>query len=76
MSKVLDSLNQNYAGKLIGQKIDISLPENRELAIKYNARYVPHLLFVDAKGEVFKQEIGFMQEKDVIKVFEEDGITF
>lgn len=75
MSKVLDSINEKYSGKLVAQKIDISLTENREIALKFKARYVPHLLFVDAKGEVFKQEIGFIQESDVLKIFEEAGMN-
>lgn len=74
MSKVLDTLNEKYDGKLFAQKIDISLSENRDIAIEFQARYVPYLLFVDAEGKVFKEEIGFIQEDQVLKIFEEAGI--
>ena len=72
MSKVLDSLNEKYGGNILGEKIDIS--DKRELAMEYNVRYVPHLLFIDANGEVFKQEIGYKQENDVLQIFENAGI--
>ena len=72
MSKVLDSINEKYAEKLFTE--EINLMNNREIARKFNVRYVPHLLFVDAQGEVFKQQIGFMQENDVLEIFESAGI--
>jgi thioredoxin-related protein len=73
MSKVLDSINQKYGDKIIAEKVDIS--DKRDIATEFKVRYVPHLLFIDAKGEVFKQEIGFMQEEDVLEAFEKAGIT-
>ncbi|MCL1875627.1 MAG: thioredoxin family protein [Synergistaceae bacterium] len=72
MSKVLDSINEKYADMILAEKIDIS--NKLELATEFKVRYVPHLLFVDAKGEVFKQEIGFRSEDDVIEAFEKVGI--
>ena len=72
MSKVLDSINAKYAGKLFAEKIDIS--NRMQLASEFNVRYVPHLLFVNAKGGVFKQEIGFIQEDKVLEIFKEAGI--
>jgi thioredoxin-related protein len=73
MAKVFDSINEKYAEKIFAEKIDIS--KKPELASEYNVKYVPHLLFVDEKGEVFKQEIGFMQEADVLLAFEKAGIV-
>lgn len=72
MSKVLDSINEKYADKILAEKIDIS--DKREIASEFNVRYIPHLLFVNAQGEVFKQEIGFRSEDDVIEAFEKAGI--
>jgi len=72
MSKVLDSINEKYAEKIFAEKIDIS--KKRELATEFKVRYVPHLLFVDAKGEVFEQKVGFVQENDVLDIFEKAGI--
>jgi thioredoxin-related protein len=73
MSKVLDSINEEYPEKLLAEKIDIS--NNRVLAEEYSVRYVPHLLFIDAEGKVFKQEIGYMKEEDVITAFDNAGIN-
>lgn len=73
MSKVLDELNGKYGGKVVGEKIDVY--ENREAAQKYNVRYVPHLLFVDASGNVFKENIGYMALDEVVKAFKEGGIA-
>jgi len=72
MSKVLDSINEKYSDKILAEKID--LEDNRDISIEFNVRYVPHLLLVDAEGKVFKQEIGYMQEEDVIQAFEDAGI--
>jgi len=72
MSKVLDSINEKYAEKIFTEKIN--LMNNRDISREFNVRYVPHLLFVDAKGEVFKQQIGFMREDDVLEAFENAGI--
>jgi thioredoxin-related protein len=73
MSKVLDSINEKYPEKLLAEKIDIS--KNRELAQEFNVRYVPLLLFIDAEGKVFKQEIGYMKEEDVVLTFGNAGIN-
>ena len=72
MSRVLDSINEKYGEKIFTEKID--LMSRRDLASEFNVRSVPHLLFVDAEGKVFEQKIGFTQEDDVLKVFENAGI--
>ena len=72
MSKVLDSINEKYAEKILAEKINLF--DHRELASKFNVRAVPHLLFIDAKGEIFEQRIGFMLENDVLEIFEKAGI--
>jgi|GEM_PF-1399605 len=72
MTKVLDSINEKYAEKILAEKIDITV--QKEYASEFSVRYIPHLLFVNAAGEVFKQQIGYMQEADVIEAFEQAGI--
>ena len=73
MSRVLDDLNQKYAGKLTAEKINVM--EEQELARKHNVRYVPHLLFVDANGNVVKESVGYMPLDEVVKTFKEAGVV-
>ena len=72
MSKVLDSINKKYPDTIYAETIDIS--KRGDVGREYKVQYVPHLLFVDAKGDVFKQQIGYMQEDDVLEAFEKAGI--
>ena len=73
MSRVLDDLNQKYAGKVTTEKINVL--EQQELARQYNVRYVPYLLFVAANGNVVKESVGYMPLEEVIKTFKEAGIN-
>ena len=73
MSKVLDQLNEKYAGKLTAEKVDVY--ENPAIAQEYKVRYVPHLLFLDAEGKVVEQKVGFVSEEEVIKTFEAAGVA-
>ena len=50
MSKVLDEINDKYAGKLVAEKVNVE--EHPEVAREYKVRYVPTLLFMDAEGKV------------------------
>ena len=72
MSKVMDSMSEKYAGKMAAEKINIS--EKRELAYEFKVQYIPHLLFIDAQGQIVRQETGYLDEEEVIKIFEGVGI--
>jgi thioredoxin 1 len=72
MYRIVDDINDKYAGKLATEKIN--LYENREIAEQYKVRYVPHLLFMDASGTVVKEGVGYMPLDEVLKTFEEAGI--
>ena len=72
MSKVLDSIKEKYAEKLYAEKIDLT--SRRDLASEFKVQYVPHLLFVNASGEIFEQKVGYLQEDKVLEVFEKAGI--
>jgi thioredoxin 1 len=73
MSRVLDDIDIQYGDKLKTEKID--LYEHRDVAQQYNVRYVPHLLFVDASGNVVKEKIGCIPLEEVLKIFQEVGIN-
>jgi thioredoxin-like negative regulator of GroEL len=72
MYRIVDEINDKYAGKLATEKIN--LYENRAIAAQYKVRYVPHLLFTDALGAVVKEGVGYMPLDEVLKTFEEAGI--
>ncbi|MDR3230387.1 MAG: thioredoxin family protein [Synergistaceae bacterium] len=73
MSHVLDALNEKYAGRLTAEKINVM--ENREMAVKYKIRYVPHLLFLDAEGTVVKEKVGALPLEEVLNTFREAGVN-
>ena len=73
MELVLNDLDKDYAGKVATEKIN--LLEHREIAKQYNVRYVPHLLFLDANGSVFKEEVGVLSLDEVLQRFKEAGVN-
>ncbi len=73
MSKVLDEINQKYAGKLVAEKVNVQ--ENPEIAREYNVRYVPTLLFMDAEGKVVQQEVGYRSLEEVLEIFKKAGVV-
>ncbi|MDR1730902.1 MAG: thioredoxin family protein [Synergistaceae bacterium] len=73
MARVLDVLNEKYAGKIQGEKVN--LMEHRDLAQQYKVRYVPHLLFCDATGSVVKEKVGYIPLDEVLTTFREAGVS-
>ena len=73
MSKVLKQINATYKGKIT--TTHIYLENNPDIAKKYNVRYVPTLIFRDADGKEFAQEIGYRSLNDVIKIFAKNGVN-
>lgn len=73
MSKVLDEINEKYAGKLVAEKVNVQ--ENPEIAREYNVRYVPTLLFMDAEGKVVQQEVGYRSLDEVLEIFKKAGVA-
>ena len=73
MERVLSDLSREYEGKITAEKVN--LLEHREIAKQYNVRYVPHLLFIDADGNVFKEEVGALPLEKILQTFEEAGVS-
>ena len=73
MSKVLDEINDKYAGKLVAEKVD--LEKNPEVAREYKVRLVPTLLFLDAEGKVVQQEVGYRSLDEVLEIFKKAGVA-
>ena len=73
MAKVLDEINDKYAGKLTAEKVNVE--EHPEMAREYNVRYVPTLLFMDAEGKVVQQEVGYRSLDEVLEIFKKAGVA-
>ena len=73
MSKVLDEINDKYAGKLVAEKVNVE--EHPEVAREYKVRYVPTLLFMDAEGKVVQQEVGYRSLDEVLEIFKKAGVA-
>ena len=73
MAKVLDEINQKYAGRLAAEKVDVQ--EHPEIAREYKVRYVPTLLFMDSEGKVVQQEVGYRSLDEVLEIFKKAGVA-
>ena len=73
MAKVLDEINDKYAGKLAAEKVNVE--EHPEMAREYKVRYVPTLLFLDAEGKVVRQEVGYRSLDEVLEIFKGAGVA-
>lgn len=72
MEKVLSEINSRYAGKISTSKV--YLDNNKDLAKKYNVRYVPTLIFRNSAGKDIAQEVGYKSLDDVLQIFARAGI--
>ncbi len=73
MAKVLDQINSQYKDRIA--TTHVYLEDNPEMAEKYNVRYVPMLIFMDAYGKEKAREVGYRSLDEVIKIFRDAGIT-
>ena len=74
MMRVLAKIDDKY-----GSELDVGLiylEDEPEIAEEFNVSYVPVLVFLDDKGDVFAQEVGYKSEKEVMKIFERAGVKF
>ena len=73
MAKVVDEINEKYAGKLVAEKVD--LEKNPEVAREYKVRFLPTLLFLDAEGKVVRQEVGYRSLDEILEIFKGAGVA-
>ncbi|MGQ9610475.1 MAG: thioredoxin family protein [bacterium] len=72
MKPILESLKEDYAGKLEVDIIDVW--ENPKEGEKYNIRLIPTQIFYDPDGNEFYRHEGFLSREDIINEFERKGI--
>ncbi|WP_353722552.1 thioredoxin family protein [Dyadobacter sp. 676] len=63
-----DDVAAAFNGNFINVKIDMESGEGPALAKKYPIEGYPTLFFINSKGKVVKQLLGYQQPQDLIKV--------
>ena len=72
MSKVLDDLTAQYGDSIRVEKIDVM--QNSDLARKYEAKYVPTLVFLNSTGGELGKEVGYMSLEELLMKLDVLGI--
>lgn len=62
-----DDVAATFNGKFINVKIDMEAGEGPSLARRYPIEGYPTLFFINGKGKVVKQLLGYQQPQDLIK---------
>ena len=73
MEPILEELSVEYAGKFIMEIVDVSLQENRSLAIQHSIQYIPTQIFYDADGKQLFRHTGFYSRQDILNKWKELG---
>ncbi len=63
-----DDVAATFNGNFINVKIDMEAGEGPSLAKRYPIEGYPTLFFINGKGKVVKQLLGYQQPQDLIKV--------
>lgn len=67
LSSVGDFYNKNF----INTTIDMEKGEGKEIAMRYGVRSYPTFLFINGDGELILQNMGYMDEKNFLKIGQE-----
>ncbi len=72
MVPILDSLKQEYAGKLIVEVIDLG--HDQSPAEKYGVQSIPTQIIFDREGKEVFRHIGFWSKEDIVAKLKELGL--
>jgi thioredoxin 1 len=73
MAPILEALKRDYAGQFDVEFIDVW--KDPEPGRTYKIRVIPTQLFFDAKGNELWRHEGFFGKEDILKKWEELGVT-
>ena len=73
MEPLLEELSVEYAGKFKLEIVDVSLQENRSLAMQHSIQYIPTQIFYDADGKQLFRHTGFYSKQDILNKWKELG---
>lgn len=65
MNPIIEELEQEYAGKITVEKINVDAPENQALVAKYQVMAMP-TYFVEKDNQVVEQFVGAQSKKTLV----------
>jgi len=65
MAPIVHGLEAEYGDKMNFIYLDIDDPANSDYKKALNYRYQPHLMLLDADGDILVQWVGFVGEDDL-----------
>lgn len=75
MVSVMKQVEKGYDGKAIVKVLQVDQnDENYSLAVKYNIKVVPTLIFLNGDGSEYKRVEGFMSQKSIEDIFSKMGV--
>jgi thioredoxin 1 len=72
MVPILESLKQEYAGKLVVEVIDLS--HDQSPAEKYGIQSIPTQIIFDREGKEVFRHVGFWSKEDIVAKLKELGL--
>lgn len=72
MEPTLETLNEEFAGKVVIQSVDVEKFRNE--VSDFDVSLLPTIYFFDAEGNVSETRVGAMTRDDILKVFESMGV--
>ena len=68
LAPTIETLEKEYAGKVVFEKIDVD--QNSELAGKYGIEAIPTLVYLDALGQEIERTTGIVSETDIRRILD------
>ena len=72
MAPIMEKMERKYEGKAAIVFIDVW--EHKEQAARFRIRAIPTQIFFDADGKEVYRHAGFMSEKAIVYVMEQQGV--
>lgn len=74
IAPVIDEIEEQYAGQVRVVRYNVDDPEDQKITRKYNARYIPTLIFQDINGKQFYRHQGYLNKKQIEAVLRKKGV--
>ncbi len=64
-------LEETYSDRVDFHILDVDLVSTRDLVLRYGVTSIPHIVLLDARGEVFREYLGYMTAEELSAAIEE-----